>query len=177
MQKIKPKVNDKEYIFNVKILMGNYIYWQGRRGDYKEKVLNSKKFPSRKIAMLDRQSLHKFAEAIISSFNFDFDHCFGFFDNIKNVYLQDSTKKYELFADLEDKGIEPVDSESVKKTKVKKAFEKVGEKMIFMFDYGDDWRFLVELLEIKSVNKNKKYPVILERHGQPPEQYPPIDDF
>ena len=177
MRTTNPKTTDKEYVFKIKIIIGNYVYYLGSRGSYKEKVLNSNKLPYRKIAMLESQSLYKFAEAIINSFGFNFDHCFGFFDNIKNVHIQDSKKKYELFADLEDEGIEPVDSDSVKKTKIKKAWEKIGERMIFMFDYGDDWRFLVELEEIKPSQKNKKYPIILEKKGKAPEQYLPAEDF
>lgn len=171
MRIIKSKLSDKQYVFKIKIILGDYCYSIGQRGKYKEKILNSEKLPWRKISMLDSQSLYKFAEAIVDSFDFDFDHCFGFFDNVKNVHLHDSEKKYELFADLEDEGIEPVDSESVKKTKIKKAFEKVGDKMIFMFDYGDDWRFLVELLEINQADKKEKYPKLIEKFGKPPEQY------
>ena len=39
----------------------------------------------REIALLETQTLYNFAEAIIDSFDFDFDHCFGFFNNIKKV--------------------------------------------------------------------------------------------
>ena len=35
------------------------------------------------------------------------------------------------------------DARSVKRTRISEAFPKVGTKMIFLFDYGDDWRFRV----------------------------------
>ncbi|MFA6048215.1 MAG: hypothetical protein WC737_05410 [Parcubacteria group bacterium] len=177
MRTINAKQNDKEYVFKVKVLLGDFVYFIGRRGKYKEKVLNSEKLPWRRIAILGEQSLYKFAEVIVSSFDFDFDHCFGFFSNTENYYYSDSEKKYELFADLEDQGIEPVDSDSVKKTKINKVWEKIGERMIFMFDYGDDWRFLVKLEGINPAKKDQKYPVILEKKGKSPEQYPLADDF
>ena len=50
--------------------------------------------------------------------------------------------KYELFVDMgegEDGAL------SVERTKVATAFPKVGHAMIFLFDYGDDWMFQVEL--------------------------------
>lgn len=75
----------------------------------------------RKIEILGSSNLYKLAEAIISAFDFDFNHCFGFFSDTTGNYFK-SKKKYELFADLEDQGIEPVDSESVKKNKVKDIF-------------------------------------------------------
>lgn len=177
MRTTSPKPSDKEYVFKVKVLLGDYVYSIGQRGKYKEKVLNSEKLPWRRIAMLGDQSLYKFAEAIIHSFDFSFDHCFGFFSNTESYHLGDSKRKYELFADLEDQGIEPVDSDSVKKTKIQKAWKKIGERMIFMFDYGDDWRFLVELEEINKVQASRKYPLILDKKGESPEQYPPAEDF
>jgi len=177
MRTINSKLNDKEYVFKVKVLVGDYVYSLGQRGKYKQKVLNSEKLPWRKISMLGEQNLYKFAEAIIFSFDFYFDHCFGFFSNTENYHVTDSQKKYELFADLEDEGIEPVDSDSVKKTKIKKAWKKIGERMIFMFDYGDDWRFLVELEKIELAQENRKYPAVLEKKGKTPEQYPLAEDF
>jgi len=49
--------------------------------------------------------------------------------------------------------------------------------MIFMFDYGDDWRFLVKLEDIKPVQEKQKYPAILEKKGKAPEQYSPAENF
>lgn len=38
------------------------------------------------------------AESIVDSFNFYFDHCFGFYDNIERWIK--SEEGYELFADI-----------------------------------------------------------------------------
>jgi hypothetical protein len=35
------------------------------------------------------------------------------------------------------------DTGSAKRTKVAQAFPDVGSKMLFLFDFGDDWRFQV----------------------------------
>jgi hypothetical protein len=40
------------------------------------------------------------------------------------------------------------------------------------FDFGDDWRFHVQLLEIKTDAPLLKKPKIIEEHGEAPEQYP-----
>ena len=103
MKKRKPNKNDKEYVFKVSLGSENPYYSRA-----KEKVWRS-------IAALGGQSLYNFAESIVDAFGFDFDHCFGFFDNLKD--WTKSKERYELFADLEDEGIEPVDSGSVKNTK------------------------------------------------------------
>jgi hypothetical protein len=43
--------------------------------------------------------------------------------------------------------------------------------MVYLFDFGDQWEFDVTL---EQVNRDMvvKEPVIIETHGEPPEQYP-----
>ena len=55
------------------------------------------------------------------------------------------------------------------------AFEEPGQLMLFLFDYGDDWRFVVELLRIGPARKGARYPRVVARHGTAPEQYPDAD--
>ena len=57
-------------------------------------------------------------------------------------------------------------------TKISQAFEATGEKMLFLFDYGAEWRFAVESNEIKNAGERNSKPVILESIGKAPEQYP-----
>lgn len=127
----------------------------------------------RKIQIAETKSLYNFAEAIVKSFDFDFDHCFGFYDNFQRYH--DSEKAYEVFVDIGEESLSPK-TKGVKKTKIQQAFKKPGEKMLFFFDYGDCWRFIVKLKEIKSAEKQDLKPVILESIGEAPPQYPPYDE-
>ena len=43
--------------------------------------------------------------------------------------------------------------------------------MVFLFDYGDNWHFTVELIDIKEKNAEEKYPSVLESVGKAPRQY------
>ena len=99
----------------------------------------------RDIEIAGTGSLYTLAQAIVRSFDFDFDHAFGFYSKLKgNIY--DSPVRYELFVDIgEGEG----DARSVKRTRIIKAFPSVGTKMRFLFDYGDEWEFLVELVKRK----------------------------
>src|SRR3989339_530841 len=81
----------------------------------------------RVIEVLNNISLYKLAEAIIDAYNFDFDHCFGFFKS--NDIFKRGVEGYELFADLKDEGIEPVETGSVKKTKINQAWKQKGDAM------------------------------------------------
>jgi len=161
MKKQKPTKNNKAYIFQVSLDPKNPY------SRVKEKVW-------RDIAILDSQNLYDFAESIVNAFGFDFDHCFGFFDNLKR--WTEAENKYELFADMPESRAEAPNAKSVKKTKVSQIFNKKGDKMLFLFDYGDNWEFIVELKSIKEPDIKKSYPKLLESYGQAPEQYPEPED-
>lgn len=124
----------------------------------------------RKIQVGDVYDLNYLAEAIVDAYDFDLDHCFGFYDYI------DSRKQkevYELFTDLPDvehtpgaKGVENVDITSV--------FNHDGKKMIFLFDYGDGWKFTVKRT---SLEKGRRiHPRVILNDGKKVEQYPPCDE-
>lgn len=130
---------------------------------------------SRDIEIKEDASLYKLAEAIIGAYDFDFDHCFGFFSTIGERYF-DSKRKYELFTDLEDEGIEPTGAGSVKKTKISEVWKNIGDKMLFLFDYGDNWLFVVELAAFGMAEPKTKYPRVIKKLGQAPEQYPKVEE-
>ena len=117
-------------------------------------------------------SLAALAEAVVGAFEFDFDHAYGFYSKLTGRY-HDSPEKYELFADMEDADS---DAGSVQKTAVSKAFAKPGKKMLFLFDYGDDWRFTVELAKLGEKIPGTRYPRLVGTSGDAPEQYPDMDD-
>jgi len=128
---------------------------------------------SREIEILENTSLYKLAGAIIDAYCFDFDHCFGFFSVIAGSWYFDSKERYELFTDLIEEGenIEPTGAGSVKKTKTKEVWQNIGDKMLFLFDYGDSWQFVIELIQFGDKKTNQKYPHILKKAGKAPRQY------
>ena len=130
-----------------------------------------KKSILRKIEIFGSASLYKFAGVIVGAYNFDFDHAFGFFSEISVNRYFDSERKYELFADMKDEGIEPTGAESVEKTKISDVWKNVGDKMLFLFDYGDNWLFTVELIGFGEKNNKIKYPKIVKKVGRAPKQY------
>jgi hypothetical protein len=48
--------------------------------------------------------------------------------------------------------------------------------MLFLFDYGDEWRFKVELLRLGEKVPKARYPKVLASVGQAPPQYPEPDE-
>jgi len=125
----------------------------------------------RDIEIPSDRSLYDLAEAIVRAYGFDLDHAFGFFPKLTgNIF--DAKPRYELFADMGEGG----DSLSVKKTMVAQAFPKVGKTMTFLFDYGDEWRFRVEVLALGERQPRKRYPGVVASVGKAPPQYPDLDD-
>ncbi len=128
---------------------------------------------SRRIQIAATKSLYTFAKVITQAFNFSFDHCFGFYNNITRYH--DSTKAFELFTDIGEEPSSPT-AKGVKRIQLQRVFTRPGDTMLFLFDYGDGWRFLVELQEIRCAERWDLKPVILERIGEAPLQYPPLDE-
>jgi hypothetical protein len=126
----------------------------------------------RLLEIRSNKSLHDLAELIIKSFDFDFDHAFGFYNNIKNHYKSDEI--YELFSDLPN--CDPhAHAKGVVDIEVGDVFEE-NKKMLFLFDYGDEWLFLVECKKYSAPTPKARYPRIIEKVGKSPEQYPDYDE-
>jgi hypothetical protein len=226
------------------------------------KAKGERSYPTRTIAVDVQTDLYTLAEVIVQAFDFDFDHAFGFFDNLNNPY--DSQARFELFSDADMEqplpdflpqdlpmlaafGLEGADRKDI--LQVIKVLQKVNPaqvqiemaeeitnlilerikqklqgqlperlmpiadtllkntleqaraqenlnapielgvkgvswqtaflpqrpKMLFLFDYGDDWMFEVECLGISTPDPKQKYPAFLESKGKSPEQYPDWD--
>lgn len=126
----------------------------------------------RSFEIAGTDTLYALAEAIVTSFVFNFDHAFGFYSNITGDIFE-SPVRYELFADMSesDDG-----AKSVKQTRAIEAFPAVGAKMRFLFDYGDHWEFRVELIQRKPKEPRVKLPRLLTSAGDAPKQYPEWDE-
>lgn len=114
-------------------------------------------------------SLYALAQLIIKTVGFDFDHAFEFCDNLKSPYR--SKERYTLFADLG----EDADDPGVQGTPLSAVF-RPRRKMLFHFDYGDDWFFLVTCTAVKESAAKRPFKKAVSTHGTPPEQYPDYEE-
>jgi hypothetical protein len=124
----------------------------------------------RDIEVSSSSTLADLAEAIVEAFGFDMDHAYGFYSKLTGK-LFDSPRRFELFDDIEASG-----SGGVTGTRVITAFHKVGSEMTFLYDYGDEWRFRVEVIETGQAEPGADYPRIVRKIGKAPRQYPNIED-
>jgi len=118
------------------------------------------------------QSLAKLAEAIVRAFDFEFDHAFGFYPDTKGRAVMRGRPAYELFADMG----EATGTQSVRRARIADAFQEVGQAMAFLFDYGDEWLFRVEVIALGRKEPTARYPRVLAKAGPSPVQYPDPED-
>jgi hypothetical protein len=126
----------------------------------------------RDIELPGTLSLYDLAEAIVGAFDFDFDHPFGFYSGLNRRTMMHKQPKYEVFADMGGES----DAMSVEKTSIADVFVRPGHKMMFLFDYGDGWTFLVRFMKAGREEPQARYPRIVGQAGEAPPQYPLAED-
>jgi len=121
----------------------------------------------RTIEVPEDFTLEELANAILDSYEFFMDHCVGFYSNLGDYYRSDEI--YTIFSDMPDMEC-PSGGKSVINTKMTDVFEK-NKKMLFLFDYGEEWIFHVRCLSITPAKKGEEYPLLIDAKGKAPEQY------
>jgi hypothetical protein len=143
------KVSDKKLLFKA-----TFTDWDARE----------KGMPYRIVAVDSEYSLYKLAEIVNKSFDFKLDQPFGFYNNLTKWELSDVS--YEMMDELGD-----IDDKKLKKTVARSVFAKKGDKMLYFFDYAEEWRFLIEYLGEEKIGAKEKLPFVVEVIGEAPPQY------
>ena len=112
----------------------------------------------RRIKISADATLFELHKIIQEAFNFASDHLYSFFIS-GQPWTQPS-----FSAPQDPNGI------SVKEVKIGELGLEVGQEILYLFDYGDEWRFSIKLEEIKS-GESLEETKIIEQKGESPEQY------
>lgn len=108
----KRKAEERAEIYLFKVTLSD---WYGRvRG-----------MPYRILAIPEGFTLSALGGSIIDAFDFDFDHTFGFYDNIKS--WTDSVERYESSTGIIE---ELQDSRNAERTKVNEVFDELGTEVV-----------------------------------------------
>ena len=134
-------------------------------GCYDLKVsLTNKIYRTIRIAGTDTfEDLH---EAIQDAFDFDNDHLYAFFMDGKRW----SRNGESYWSPMNDEGILADEIE------IGTAGLTEGKKFLYLFDFGDEWQFNVQVLTIKTEEKEPDNWSIIESVGENPSQYGDNDD-
>jgi hypothetical protein len=113
----------------------------------------------RVIEIAGDQTLDDLHYAIQQAVAFDADHLYSFFMSGR---AWDETTEY---ASPYTKG------RSAARVKIRDLKLRPKQRFLYLFDYGDEHRFEVQLLDINPDAPKGKYPRIVERHGPNHRQY------
>ena len=136
----------------------------------------------RMIAIREGQTLHDLHNIIFEAFDRYDEHMYSFFFphfpekrfNSRKIY--DSSDEYTHPFTFEDQGAFGDDKGNASMTTIESLDLHEGQVFYYLFDFGDD---LWHEISVDSTGRpaiNDKYPCIVERKGQSPEQYPDPDE-
>jgi hypothetical protein len=132
--------------------------------------LDSDEKITRKIELLEEQSLDDLHEAIIyKSFGWDDPHMYAFYMDNK-PYSQNRKMEYHCSPEGEIDFFGEGKPNSTE-TKLKDLNLKKNQKFLFVFDFGDDHMFSIKVDDFSETKNGIKYLAILEEIGKVPEQY------
>lgn len=117
----------------------------------------------RKISIPVNLSLDQLAHAILDAFRFDYDHLYSF------------TYKSRFGTEVSIKHPSMNESPHTGEVSIGDLPLKIGQDMIYLYDFGDCWEFCITLDQIGPPNKRIRKPKLLESHGKAPEQYLTIE--
>ena len=129
----------------------------------------------RTIEIKGSQTLDQLHRAIFKAFDRFEEHLYSFF---MSKDRRDASQEYaspDLFEDNDfPLGGRP---RNARYAKLDKLELRARRKFYYVFDYGDDWEHVVEVLSIKDQAPEGSYPRIAERHGESPPQYGEWDSY
>jgi Plasmid pRiA4b ORF-3-like protein len=118
----------------------------------------------RKLALPADRTLADLHLLIQEAFEWDDDHLYSFW--LDGTFWGDDETEYTFPFELDERG-----GRSAEVGMDTLGLER-GRKIAYIFDFGDEWRVSLKLREIRDGGETG----ILERKGEPPPQYPDLDD-
>jgi hypothetical protein len=113
----------------------------------------------RRIAIPAKLKLDWLSNSILDAFDFENDHLYEF--RYKDRFGRSGQVSHPYCEN----------SPSTAQVRVGELPLQPGDRMIFLFDFGDNWEFDVLLEEIQPPSAKIKKPKILEMQGEAPKQY------
>lgn len=136
----------------------------------------------RRIAIRGDQTLDDLHQAIFNAFDRDDEHLYSFYlpppgsrghNRLRKApeYTHPSAAEEEggLFGD------EPAVYNAAETT-VDSLQLRAHRRLEYLFDFGDEWWHELEVETVAGEADKKRYPRIIEKHGESPPQYPDLDD-
>ncbi len=118
----------------------------------------------RRIEISADHTLLDLHRSIQKAYDFDDDHPYSFFMDGKPWSHEQIVSPYED------------DGPYVDEVSIGELGLLIGQNILYLFDYGTEWRFRVELEDIRREGPEPRKPKIIEKMGKAPEQYEYYDE-
>ncbi len=118
---------------------------------------------SRKLAVRGDETLADLHQLLQFAFDWDDDHLYSF-------WLSGTFWGHQPGSEYTCPTPWPEPGERSARVRLDRLGLGVGQKIAYVFDFGDEWRVRLSLIEIRPVG-SKPCPPILERRGEAPSQY------
>ncbi len=114
----------------------------------------------RTIEIAENQTLHDLHDAIQEAVDFDADHLYSFY--MSGKAWDSETEHASPYADSRS---------SAARVRIGDLGLRMKQRFLYLFDYGDEHHFEVQLVGINPDAPREQYPRVVERHGKNPPQY------
>lgn len=119
----------------------------------------------RKIQVPDFYTLHQLHHLIQLAFEWDNTHLYSFFDKEREISVFED--------DFSDK-----QPENAKEIMLKEILKNPKDRLMYLYDFGDNWEHSIVLKKILDVDTTKSYPICISgQRNAPPEDVGGIFSF
>lgn len=129
----------------------------------------------RTIEIKGSQTLHGLHRAILKAFDRFEDHLYSFYLSKNWRDLSHEYVSPYFFEEDDYLSPEPIPNDA-KLAKLDSLDLSPGRKFDYVFDYGDYWRHEIQVVSIRDEPAPPRYPRVVERQGESPDQYPEPED-
>jgi hypothetical protein len=115
------------------------------------------------VAVRATQTLDHLHRALRRAFNWYDDHLYSFW--LSGVHWDGPETEFTVPVEFDETDARSAD------VRLHDLDLQTGHPIAYVFDFGDQWRVLIELRERASRDPSARYPKVLEQRGEPPPQY------
>jgi hypothetical protein len=122
---------------------------------------------TRTVALAEEQTLEELHELLRTEFGWTDPHLYSFW--LSGRFWDGAETEYSAPEELEESG-----ARSARRPIAELGLEP-GRRIAYLFDYGDSWEVEITVAETRDAGDDA-YPQVLERVGEAPPQYAPLED-
>ena len=159
---VKPENIDRDRVYVLEVFITD--------GQVTEAFVEKNPIISRTIEIRSDQTLATLHHAIFSAFDREDEHMYEFQIGGNSPY-DPNTKRYGLSMAFMNELDENQYAGDVSKTTIGSLNLKLNQPFGYWFDFGDDWRHQINVMDIKKAKPKKQYPIVTQRTGTSPPQY------